>query len=84
MSGGEQQRVVIARALVGRPKVLLADEPTGALDRVNAARLVDLLVDLNKTEGVTLIMVTHASDLAERMKRVLELADGKLVERTAK
>jgi ABC-type lipoprotein export system ATPase subunit len=81
LSGGERQRAAVARALINRPKVLLADEPTGALDRVNATRLVDLLVELNKTEGVTLIMVTHALELAQRMGRVLELADGKLVER---
>ena len=83
LSGGERQRAAVARALINRPKVLLADEPTGALDRVNATRLVDLLVELNKAEGVTLIMVTHALELAQRMGRVLELADGKLTERTA-
>ena len=81
LSGGERQRAAVARALINRPKVLLADEPTGALDRVNATRLVDLLVELNKAEGVTLIMVTHALELAQRMGRVLELADGKLSER---
>ncbi len=80
LSGGERQRVAVARALINRPKLLLADEPTGALDRVNAARLVDLLVDLNREQGVTLIMVTHAPDLAGQMGRVLELADGQLVE----
>lgn len=79
LSGGERQRVAVARSLINRPKLLLADEPTGALDRVNAARLVDLLVELNRTQGVTLIMVTHAPDLAQRMGRVLELVDGKLV-----
>ena len=82
LSGGERQRVAVARALINQPKLLLADEPTGALDRVNAARLVDLLVDLNRKEGVTLIMVTHAPDLARQMGRVLELADGQLVEAT--
>jgi lipoprotein-releasing system ATP-binding protein len=80
LSGGERQRVAVARALINQPKLLLADEPTGALDRVNAARLVDLLVDLNREQGVTLIMVTHAPDLARQMGRVLELADGQLVE----
>ena len=79
LSGGERQRVAVARSLINRPKLLLADEPTGALDRVNAARLGDLLVELNRTQGVTLIMVTHAPDLAQRMGRVLELVDGKLV-----
>ena len=82
LSGGERQRVAVARALINEPKLLLADEPTGALDRVNAARLVDLLVDLNRDQGVSLIMVTHAPDLARQMGRVLELADGQLVEVT--
>lgn len=80
LSGGERQRVAVARALINQPKLLLADEPTGALDRVNAARLVDLLVELNREQGVTVIMVTHAPDLARQMGRVLELADGQLVE----
>jgi lipoprotein-releasing system ATP-binding protein len=61
--------------------LLLADEPTGALDRVSAERLIDLLIELNMKEQVTVIMVTHAIDLAKRMKRVLELRDGKLVPR---
>jgi ABC-type lipoprotein export system ATPase subunit len=80
LSGGERQRAAVARALINQPKLLLADEPTGALDRVNAARLVDLLVELNRAQGVTLIMVTHAQELAQRMGRALELVDGKLVE----
>lgn len=80
LSGGERQRVAVARALINEPKLLLADEPTGALDRTNAALLADLLVDLNKTRGITIIMVTHALDLAARMGRTLELVDGKLVE----
>ena len=78
LSGGERQRAAVARSLINQPKLLLADEPTGALDRTNAARLADLLVELNKTEGVALIMITHAPDLAQRMGRVLELVDGKL------
>ena len=81
LSGGERQRVAVARALINEPKLLLADEPTGALDRVNASRLVDLLVELNRSRGITLIMVTHAPELAERMKRVMELRDGKLLAR---
>ena len=79
LSGGERQRVAVARALINEPKLLLADEPTGALDRVNATRLVDLLVELNRARGVTLIMVTHAPELAQRMGRRLELVDGKLI-----
>jgi ABC-type lipoprotein export system ATPase subunit len=82
LSGGERQRVAVARALINEPKLLLADEPTGALDRVNAAKLVDLLAELNRTRGVTVIMVTHAPELAQRMGRVLELVDGKLVEKS--
>ncbi len=78
LSGGERQRVAVVRALINRPKLLLADEPTGALDRVSADNLGQLLVELNKEEGVTLIMVTHAPDLAARMGRSLELRDGKL------
>ncbi len=80
LSGGERQRVAVARALINQPKLLLADEPTGALDRTNAARLTAILVELNKTHGVTLIMVTHALDLAQQMGRVIELSDGQLVE----
>src|SRR5687767_14309560 len=83
LSGGERQRVAVARALINVPKVLLADEPTGALDRVSATRLVDLLSDLNRDAGVTLIVVTHASEVAQRMGRVFEFVDGKLVERSS-
>ncbi|HEY3257405.1 MAG TPA: ABC transporter ATP-binding protein [Gemmatimonadaceae bacterium] len=78
LSGGERQRAAVARALINQPKVLLADEPTGALDRVNATRLVDLLLEMNRSHGLPIIMVTHAVDLAHRMSRVLELVDGKL------
>ena len=80
LSGGERQRVAVARALINQPKLLLADEPTGALDRVNAGRLVDLLAELNRAQGVAVIMVTHAPELAGRMGRLVELVDGKLVE----
>ncbi len=78
LSGGERQRVAVARALINGPKLLLADEPTGALDRASAERLIDLLVELNRSQNVTLLMVTHAPDLARRMSRALELRDGKL------
>jgi lipoprotein-releasing system ATP-binding protein len=80
LSGGERQRVAVARALIHEPKLLLADEPTGALDRTSATRLVDLLAELNRERGVTLLMVTHAPELARRMGRVLELRDGRLAE----
>ena len=79
LSGGERQRVAVVRALINQPKLLLADEPTGALDRASAQNLADLLVALNKEEGVTLIVVTHALELARRMGRVFELRDGRLV-----
>lgn len=78
LSGGERQRVAVVRALINGPKLLLADEPTGALDRASAQNLGQLLVDLNREEGVTLIVVTHAPELAQRMGRILELRDGQL------
>jgi ABC-type lipoprotein export system ATPase subunit len=78
LSGGERQRVAVVRALINQPKLLLADEPTGALDRASAQHLADLLVQLNRDESVTLIVVTHALDLAKRMGRVLELRDGQV------
>jgi len=77
-SGGERQRVAVVRALINQPRLLLADEPTGALDRASAQSLADLLVQLNQDEGVTLVVATHALDLAKRMGRVLELRDGRL------
>lgn len=80
LSGGERQRVAVVRALINQPQLLLADEPTGALDHASATALGQLLVELNREEGVTLIVVTHALDLAKRMGRILRLSDGKLVE----
>ena len=79
LSGGERQRVAVVRALINQPKLLLADEPTGALDRASADGLARLLVELNKEQGVTLIVVTHALDLAKQMGRVVEIRDGSLV-----
>lgn len=78
LSGGERQRVAVVRALINQPQLLLADEPTGALDRDAAGQLAQLLLELNREEGITLIVVTHALDLAHRMGRVLELANGLL------
>lgn len=80
LSGGERQRAAVVRALINQPKLLLADEPTGSLDRTSADELGQLLVDLNREQNVTLIVVTHAPDLAKRMARVLELRDGKLLQ----
>ncbi len=78
MSGGEQQRVALARASAPRPKILLADEPTGNLDATNGAAIIDLLFDLRDRHGATLIMVTHANELAARCDRVVHLRDGRI------
>ncbi len=79
MSVGEQQRVAIARAIVTRPMLLLADEPTGNLDSRNADAVLDLLADLNRSDGLTTIMITHNEHLADRADRVIEMADGRIV-----
>ncbi len=80
LSGWERQRVAVVRALINHPQLLLADEPTGALDHASAQALIGLLLELNCEEGVTLIVVTHARDLAQRLGRVLELKNGALVQ----
>jgi lipoprotein-releasing system ATP-binding protein len=77
LSGGEQQRVAVARALVLEPKVLLADEPTGNLDTKTGESIFDLLQELNRIQGVTLIVVTHNLKLAERLSRQIQLIDGR-------
>jgi ABC-type lipoprotein export system ATPase subunit len=81
LSGGERQRVAVVRALINQPKLLLADEPTGALDRASADELGKLLTELNREESVTLIVVTHALDLARQMQRAFEIQDGQLLQR---
>ena len=78
LSGGEQQRVALARAAAPRPDILLADEPTGNLDAATGAAIVELLFDLNTRYGATLVLVTHAPDLAARCGRVVHLADGRI------
>jgi len=76
LSGGEQQRVAVARALVNSPAVVLADEPSGNLDSVNARQLHELILDLNKSDGQTFVLVTHNQVLAEQSRRTYRMADG--------
>ena len=80
LSGGERQRVAVVRALINQPKLLLADEPTGALDHASAEQLIELLLELNREQGVALVLVTHAREHAARTGRVLELQDGTLMQ----
>jgi putative ABC transport system ATP-binding protein len=79
MSGGQQQRVALARALVKRPEILLADEPTGNLDRETGERVMELLFVLQREQGTTLVLVTHDQQLAARCQRRLIMADGRLL-----
>ncbi|MBA4386890.1 MAG: hypothetical protein C0404_02850 [Verrucomicrobia bacterium] len=78
LSGGECQRAAVVRAMINRPSLLLADEPTGSLDQASAEQLGALLLELNATDGVTLVVVTHSSKLAGRMKRAYSLQNGEL------
>lgn len=80
LSGGQRQRTALARALVNRPTVLLADEPTGNLDRTTAEAVAELLIELQEQEGMMLVVVTHSRRLAGRMSRQLELDEGRLTE----
>jgi putative ABC transport system ATP-binding protein len=83
LSGGEQQRVALARRFSSRPRVLFADEPTGNLDAATGATIIDLMVELNRDLGTTLVLVTHDLDLAARARRTIRLADGRVVADTA-
>ncbi len=81
ISGGQQQRVAIARAIIMKPKIILADEPTGNLDSKTGDEILDLLEKLNKESGVTVVLVTHEKEVAERTKRKIYMRDGKIVQK---
>ncbi|MEN8230209.1 MAG: ABC transporter ATP-binding protein [Bacteroidota bacterium] len=81
LSGGECQRAAVVRAMINYPSLLLADEPTGALDRENVENMADLLLELNRNDGIALIVVTHSMELAKRMNSTFELRNGKLEQR---
>jgi putative ABC transport system ATP-binding protein len=84
LSGGEQQRVALARAFVNAPRVLFADEPTGNLDQGTGARIIELIEQLNRESGTTVILVTHDEALASRATRIIRLADGAVVQDTGR
>ena len=82
LSGGQQQRVAIARALAGNPHIILADEPTGALDSHTGTEVLDFVQELNKESGTTIVLITHDITVAQRAKRIISISDGKIIEDT--
>ena len=76
MSGGQKQRVAIARAIIAKPRLILADEPTGALDSVTSQEVMDILREVNKEEGITMLIVTHAREVAEQTNKIVNFKDG--------
>ena len=79
LSGGQKQRVAIARSLVNNPAIILADEPTGALDSETSAMVMDIFNDLNKNQGKTIILITHSKEIAEQCPRIVTIKDGKII-----
>jgi putative ABC transport system ATP-binding protein len=84
LSGGEQQRIAVARAFANRPRILFADEPTGNLDGATGARIIELIEELNRESGSTVVLVTHDTSLADRTDRIIRLADGRVVADTVR
>lgn len=80
MSGGQQQRIAIARSLVGEPSLIMADEPTGALDSKTSQEVMDILIDLNAQQGTTVVIVTHDMEVAKQCRRIVKVNDGQIVE----
>ena len=79
LSGGQKQRVAIARAIIAEPKIILADEPTGALDSETSAMVMDIFNDLNKNQGKTIILITHSKEIAEQCPRIVTIKDGEII-----
>jgi len=79
LSGGEQQRLSLARAFVNDPEIILADEPTGNLDSKNSDRIIELIKELHRVKGATIILVTHESQVADQSQRILTLEDGEII-----